>query len=382
MSQVLIDKILLISATIALFLAVLFLRKKGKALHDYIIGSWLMILGLYVFIYAFSPSGFFINHPWLIHFYISLLFLNGPLLFFYVKTITNAAYKIGMTIFWHLLPCVLFTLYYVIFFPAREIFWNTGSAHGIAGLELPFPYFLFLILLAFSVPFYIVLSVRLLYRHKKIIADNFSDLEKRTLLWLRVLIIILGIAWIVLASIIFIHHVLLLFSDSFCINGLFITLSAFIVLAGYFGLYQPRIFVSQDTTLPIVIEESDRPYAGSSLKEVDKLHYVSVLNDYMNNTMPFLNSQLTLSQLAVEVNIPLHHLSRVINEHFNQNFFDFINQYRVNEFIRRLPDPKYSNYSLLAIAFDCGFNSKTTFNRYFKKATGITPSQYKTGSTL
>ena len=90
-----------------------------------------------------------------------------------------------------------------------------------------------------------------------------------------------------------------------------------------------------------------------------------------------MDSELTLHQLAIEVNIPLHHLSRIINEYFNQNFFDYINQFRVNEFIRRLPDQKYSNYSLLAIAFDCGFNSKTTFNRYFKKAIGLTPSQYK-----
>ena len=102
-----------------------------------------------------------------------------------------------------------------------------------------------------------------------------------------------------------------------------------------------------------------------------------MLDDYMKKSKPFLNNELTLNQLAVGVNIPPHHLSQIINEHLNQNFFDFINQFRVNEFIERLPNPKYAHYALLAIAFDSGFNSKTTFNRYFKKAVGLTPSEYK-----
>lgn len=363
MSQIIIDKILLIGSSINLFLSILLLKKSGKAIHDYVISTWLIFLGLYVFGYAFVPVNFFSDKHWLINFYIALLFLNGPLLFLYVKAITNREYKMDKTILWHLSPFLAFVAYFNIF----EV-----SFH-----DLSLPYFLFLIVLAFSVPVYIYLSIKILLRHKKIIADNFSDIEKRTLTWLRVLIIILGVAWAILVTIIFIHHVLHLFSESFCINGLFFTLTAFIVTTGSYGFNQPQVFSSHGNTLSEVIEENDKPYAGSSLKDEDKQQYLSVLVDYIDNKKPYLNNELTLNQLAQEVNIPLHHLSRIINEHFNQNFFDFINQFRVNEFISRLPDPKYYNYSLLAIAFDCGFNSKTTFNRYFKKATGLTPSQYK-----
>ena len=160
------------------------------------------------------------------------------------------------------------------------------------------------------------------------------------------------------------------------------TLSSFILLSGYFGLYQPLIFSTANGGSPTILEVSNKPYSGSLLKEDDKQHYIGLLNDYIIREKPYLNNQLTLSQLASSVNIPLHHLSRIINEHFNQNFFDFINQYRVNEFINRLSDSKYNNYSLLAIAFDCGFNSKTTFNRYFKKAVGFTPSEFKSKMTL
>jgi AraC-like DNA-binding protein len=81
--------------------------------------------------------------------------------------------------------------------------------------------------------------------------------------------------------------------------------------------------------------------------------------------------------LAEETEIPAHYLSRIINEHHGQNFFDFINSFRIEEFKRRLADPHYKNFTLLAIAFDCGFNSKSAFNRFFKKVEGISPSEYK-----
>ena len=92
---------------------------------------------------------------------------------------------------------------------------------------------------------------------------------------------------------------------------------------------------------------------------------------------PYLNPDLTLLQLASEINITPHLLSQIINDHFELNFFDYINQYRVQEFKAAVTDPKNKNYSLLGIAFECGFNSKSAFNRMFKKSTGLTPSQFK-----
>lgn len=377
MYQIYIDKILLIGATLSFFLAILLFKKKDKALHDYIIGSWLIFIGIYVSIYSFSPADFFISNPWLINFYISLLLLNGPFLFGYVNALINPDYKLGKRIAWHTLPFILFNLYLIFFFPAEDILKNACSVHGGSELDLPLPYLIFLIIIAFSVPFYIFWLIQLLQKHKKVISDNFSDIEKRTLFWLRDLISILGVVWGILVLIIFIHHVLLLFSDSFCINGLFITLSAFIILIGFLGLHQPTIFTSKDISSPRDIIKNDKPYSSSSLKDDDIQRYLSDLDEYMKMKKPYLNNQLTLHQLSADLKILPHHLSRIINEYHKKNFFDFINQYRVNEFIFRLSDTKFKNYSLIAIAFDCGFNSKTTFNRYFKKITNSTPSEYK-----
>jgi AraC-like DNA-binding protein len=377
MNQLLIDKILLIGGFQAFFLAALLIKKKEKALHDFIIGLWLVFLGLYVSVYSLSPEGFFLRNPWLISFYISLLLLIGPFLFWYVKSLIYTNFKPFHKLFLHLLPFFLFNLYLTIFFSYDDFLKSIQSIKGSIVIELPFPYYIFLFITAISIPYYILWSIHLLRAHRKIITNNFSSLEKRNLIWLRNLIIMLGITWILLVAIFFIHHVLLSFSDDFCINGLFLTLSVFIILVGYLGLYQYAIFTSRDSFSPVEDSEDTIKYSGSSLKEEDIQKYRILLDEYMKMGKPYLNNQLTLYQLAEEVNIPPHYLSRIINAYYQQNFFEFINRYRVDEFKKRLIDPKFKNYTLLAIAFDCGFNSKSSFNRLFKKDTGSTPSEYK-----
>ncbi len=377
MNQSLVDNILLIGSFQAFFLTALLIKKREKSLHDFIIGAWLIFLGLYVSVYALSPAGFFLRNPWLISFYISLLMLIGPFLFWYVRSLIHSDFKPFRDILWHLLPFFLFNLYLVIFVSSTDFIKSIYTIEESNELDFHFPYYIFLFITAISVPFYILWSIRLLRKHRKAITDNFSSTEKRNLIWLRNLIVILGITWIALVTILFVHHILDLFSDDFCIHGLFLTLSVFIIVVGYFGLYQYAIFTSQDVMSTVENTEDNVKYSGSTLKEEDIQKYLKSLSDYMKTKKPFLNNQLTLHQLAEEVNILPHYLSRIINEYHHQNFFDFINIYRVDEFKNRIADPHFKNYTLLAIAFDCGFNSKSSFNRLFKKVTGFTPSEYK-----
>jgi AraC-like DNA-binding protein len=97
---------------------------------------------------------------------------------------------------------------------------------------------------------------------------------------------------------------------------------------------------------------------------------------YMVAHKPYVNPNLTIHELAGALKMPPHVLSKVINEGFGKNFFDFINAYRVEEFKRRMDDPRAKQYTLLSLAFDVGFNSKTAFNRAFKKLTNQTPKDY------
>jgi AraC-like DNA-binding protein len=165
----------------------------------------------------------------------------------------------------------------------------------------------------------------------------------------------------------------------FCTDGLFLSLSIFVILIGYFGLKQKLIFSSEDVLVNREDTKTLTKYAGSRLTDSEAQQYVEKLIEYMKSSKPYLNPDLSLSQLAGEIGITSHYLSQVINEKFNLNFFDFINGYRVEAFKERITDPKYSNFSFLGIAFECGFNSKSAFNRIFKQVTGLTPSQYRKG---
>jgi len=104
----------------------------------------------------------------------------------------------------------------------------------------------------------------------------------------------------------------------------------------------------------------------------------------METNKPFLDGDLTIQDLSAKTGIPRHHITQVLNEKYKRNFFTFVNEYRVKEVIERFSDTKYNHYTILAIALDAGFNSKATFNSFFKSQTGLTPSQYrerKTGIT-
>jgi AraC-like DNA-binding protein len=97
----------------------------------------------------------------------------------------------------------------------------------------------------------------------------------------------------------------------------------------------------------------------------------------METEKPHLNENLTLGELANNLEILPNNLSRLINEEFGKNFHEFVNAYRIDEVKKSLADPKFAHYSLLGIAFECGFNSKSTFNSVFKQLTGKTPSAYR-----
>ena len=97
----------------------------------------------------------------------------------------------------------------------------------------------------------------------------------------------------------------------------------------------------------------------------------------MEKEKPYHNTELTLTSLASQVNIGRNQLSELINTGTGGNFYDFVNKYRVDEVKQLMENPKYKDYTILAIAFEAGFPSKSTFNSIFKKYTGKTPTEYR-----
>ena len=368
--------IFLIAAFNALFFAVLILQKK-KALHDKILIYWLIYLGLYTGIYALFSNKLFIDYHLLSASFISLLLLHGPFLFLYISALIDQKFQFDKKKLYHFIPFILFNIFIVFASFLPETSDRTRLDHLGSEREVPLLFNLFLILTVLSGPFYFILSILLFKKLDINIFNNFSSYENVNLDWLRKLVYTFGAIWTVLMIFVTVHHVFGMFSWIFCTHGLSLSLSVFIILMGYFGLKQKEIFTQYHDQNIEYITESKPKYSGVVLKEADAVKYVSLIQDFISIERPYLEADLTLPQLATKLQIPSHLLSRVINEKFGLNFFDFINQYRVDEVKSKLDNPEFENLSLLGIAFECGFNSKSAFNRVFKRLTGLTPSEYK-----
>ena len=369
--------IFLISAFNAFFFTVLLFQKKPRALHDYILIFWLTYLGAYIGVYALYSHELFTHFQLLSISLISLLMLHGPFLYYYILTLVSDKSHISGKDLLHLIPFVLFNLFILIssFNPGISQKLNIEKVSPSDNPPLLFS--LFLIMTAFSGTVYFLLTIRLFKKLDINIFNIFSNSANIDLYWVRRLVLIFGVVWAALISVTVIHHIFHMFSMVFCTDGLFLSLSVFVILIGYFGLKQKVIFSSEDI---IVAEEATKfqiKYSGSKLSDSEAKQYTEKLTDYMKSAKPYLNPDLSLPQLAADLNISSHYLSQVINEQFNLNFFDFVNRYRVEVFKEKIADHEFMNFSLLGIAFECGFNSKSAFNRIFKQTTGITPSQYK-----
>ncbi|MCE7043296.1 helix-turn-helix domain-containing protein [Dyadobacter sp. CY312] len=175
------------------------------------------------------------------------------------------------------------------------------------------------------------------------------------------------------------------------VDAIWLAFSTITYFVGYFAIHQPEIFKISPQALSIFGEIKSSPVVmGSEEEVIDKkveqaedLHEARAqVEDYMIKHKPYTNPKLSLNELAGKIKLPPHTLSKVINDGFDKNFFDFINSYRVDEFKKRVDNPKFKNYTLLSIAYEVGFNSKTAFNRSFKKMTGQTPRDYYNESRL
>lgn len=373
------EYIFIIAAFNAFFFSILLIQKKPRSLYDNILIYWLIYLGFYTGIYGLFFHKIFTGFPLLSAAFISLLLLHGPFLYFYIASLTRYSKMLPGHIILHLIPFLLFNLYLLasLFFPETSvrIRFDHTNEHG----HIPFLFNLFLLLTALSGSFYFLLAVRLFKTHDIHILRNFSAKRNSNLTWLRTLVYIFGTVWTALMLFAIVHHVFHLFSWKFCTHGLTLSLSVFILLIGYFGLQQKEIFYS-DIEYDLAISPEKIKYSSTGLNAENARQTAEKLRAFMKTEKPFLNPELSLPQLAKMLDIPVHQLSQVINGIFNQNYFEFINAYRVEEVKEKICDPSFGHLSLLGIAFESGFNSKSAFNRIFKKLTGKTPTQYRNDS--
>ena len=235
---------------------------------------------------------------------------------------------------------------------------------------------------------YLGSSLRLINRYNDHLKDVLSTIERVHLAWLRNITIagLLAICFFLVEDLLMTQGVNF---SNFLLSS--VCFALYVYGIGYTGLMKSEIFSSPEAAraseIVADVEHEEQAaatttrYENSRLSPVAAKEYLARLLALMESEKPYLDSGITLPQLAKLLSITPHHLSEVINTQLEKNFFEFINSYRVEHVKKDLADPRKQNLKLLSIAFDAGFNSKPTFNSIFKAQTNMTPSEYRKSAT-
>jgi AraC-like DNA-binding protein len=370
---------------------------REKRLSDYFMAALLVALCNTNLFAMLGFMGIYILGQELWLFPHSMGLLVGPLMYYYLKTQINVRYTLQRVDFKHFIPYSLYFFSHLIVFLTGEngINWwndNVNRPFKISDIEN--------ISENLSLVIYLVATLRLYGRYRRWLPTERSDTEGVLLAWYKHFLTVMVIG-IFIASGFFVAEFFV--SVSYQQDWILRAIVAFIICYLGFSAFhqtQPRQLVFDEKMLILGIiqpvlhplsnlaEKSDltpisaqidaKPLEKSEPKldpaELEKWRdRVSVL---MENEKLYLNPELTLSELSDKMNSHNSLISNVINAGFQKNFNDFVNAYRVAAFQEKVNNPKLSHYTLLALAFECGFNSKSTFNRAVKKATGQLPSTF------
>lgn len=301
----------------------------------------------------------------------------APLIYLYVKSVTKSNFKFLKKHLWHFaIPLSLVTYRFSIFAYDAMQFGFNETQNGILKIELDEPIILpILSVVGFSVMLlYLAFTIQLYVNYRQKIKQYFSNIFKLELNWIRNFLIVFTLLFIYSSVQDFVGSILvdLGYKERWWLNLLMAVCALYIGLKDYFT----------DTTKLNKLDFSFSPKQISipeSPKEVKKDiedTAIQAISDLMEREKPYLNPDLNLSELAKQANLTRGQLSEIINSGFQMNFNDFVNSYRVNAFKGMLKEGKHEQLSLLGIAYECGFNSKATFNRVFKKLTNFSPTQY------
>ncbi|PHS06577.1 MAG: AraC family transcriptional regulator [Kordia sp.] len=370
--------------SIALFISFLLISKKNKSNTDQLLITWMLLTAIHLFLYYITYTKDIFQYPFLLGIELPMPLLHGVLLYLYIATVTSQLpQKKGLLIL-HFFPIIATYLYLITFFMlsvAEKIYVikNNGAGYELFSSILSTT-------ISISGAIYVLWSYILLRKYKRIVHNNNQESKKVNTKWLQLLIGGLGVIWIVVIftekePLIFLSVVLFVFSISF------------------YGIKQGNIFTLTKSDNPIKTQSTEikpiqklqklitikevpkEKYAKSGLKEEASEKLFQELTLLMTHKTIYQNGELSVGELASILKVHPNYLSQIINEREGINFYEYVNHFRVEEFKRLITIPKNQKITLLSLAYDCGFNSKSSFNRYFKKSTGQTPSQYAASLT-
>lgn len=357
---------------LAFFLSFVLLTKKRKSTADFILVIWLAVIGLHLLsFYVFSTDAA-LRYPITFVLAFPLPLLHGPLLYLYTINQTRGGTFKPIQLL-HFVPVLLCWLLFEKYFALPtdqqiEVIRQKGVSFEWQVAVNRYAAWL-------SGLVYVSLSFYQLRSYRRSIVDEFSNTEKINFNWLMYLTFGMVIIW---GIVIFVQQ------DAF----IFTSAAFFVGWIAYFGIKQVQVFsqhssppisrqsepTTQEESQQVVPEEpkSQRPL----LTDTEATDIQERLLSLLQREQPYKDPDLTLTTLARTLSVHPNTLSRVINDREKKNFYDLVNEKRVAEFIRLSALPNSQQYTLISLAFDCGFNSKASFNRNFKKHTGQTPSEF------
>ena len=360
-------------AQLLLFALFLLSAKKDRtpdkiALALFLLANGFFILDFLSFRYTnliipFSVNLFFIGN--------AFGFLFGPLLYLYTKAVTSKDFQFLAKDILHLIPfaivfCMILFLYQFQSYEVKLELLKT-DIFDATGFTI---YFISMQVVIFT---YLLISYQIARKKNKNLKSYFSSIEKINFDWLKLVVTAFCVMWVV--DIINWTLYILNANTAILMQFLgFISLLINFIFANLLilkSLKLPQIDVDRENGI-------EKPkYVNSPLSDHEKDDILTRLENLMANEKLYLNSSLNLGETARHLNIAPRYLSQVINELKEQNFYDYVNGYRINEAMRILIDPNHESDKIISVQLDCGFNSKSVFNTVFKKITGVTPSEYR-----
>lgn len=344
------------------FFAALVVRKKSKKSQaDTILFIWLIAIG-FEMLYSLLNLTVWNNLPDLI----VIPFTYGPFLYFYTYSLISNEKVHIISHFKHFIPFLLFFILAIVWSGGQEIntidYFNQGWKTSLSFVDF--------IAFIISIFWYWIMVFNMINNYQKQLTQQLSfQNNKFQINWIK------SIAWWILGAFILssIFYLVFILKNIYPFNPIVIYHLGLVILIfsiSYYGIHQPPLPSFKGESVNV-----NKSKAGFSNDEL--LTFGRKLERYMVDEKPYLNGELTIQELAMGLNESDKKISTFINNNLNKNFFTFINDYRIRESMNRIKDVEYADLTIMAIAFDSGFNSKSSFNSLFKKYNGITPSEYQ-----
>jgi AraC-like DNA-binding protein len=369
------DFLLISGILFTCIILILLIRKNNKEIHDKV------LTGIFVFILLVFLNYYAYLHQIRTLFYFTDVFADsidvfiGPLFLIYIKgVIGKTSNSFRNNIIHFILPFIYF---FAISIP--DTINSFTNEIDFIYLDKIQNFLSFTILYSIG---YCVYSLWELIKFQKLVKFNFSNLENKDLSWVKYLLVgalfILGIDLV--------SNILEFISIDIGNNDGFMTVIPIVFLIaylGYYGVTQSKILLPDflmQTNVGNSVSLINEKAQGSEkyMYDAEEMKQLTAeLRSLMSEHKPYLNEELTLALLADLLGVPDKKLSTLLNQNMSSSFYNYINGLRVTEVIEKMSLPKSEKYTILAMAFDCGFKSKSSFNRIFKNITQLSPSEYR-----